>query len=101
MSKKEAKKAAKLAKKEAKAKAKAEARAAKKAKKERRALEKMRAKMRKKNQEYGNPVTMSLFGLKDIDGCDVEVVSKDEDLANCLTEAFYNAGAKNVERKAK
>ena len=101
MSKKEAKKAAKLAKKEAKAKAKAEARAAKKAKKERRALEKMRAKMRKKNQEYGNPVTLSLFGLKDIDGCDVEVVSKDEDLANCLTEAFYNAGAKNVERKAK
>ena len=101
MSKKEAKKAAKLAKKEAKAKAKAEARAAKRAKKERRALEKMRAKMRKKNQEYGNPVTMSLFGLKDIDGCDVEVVSKDEDLANCLTEAFYNAGAKNVERKAK
>ena len=96
-----AKKAAKVAKKEAKAKAKADARAAKQAEKDRIALEKLRAEKLKQAQEEGNPITMALFGVKHVMGCDVEVVSKDEDLANCLTEAFYNAGAKNVNKKSK
>ena len=62
---------------------------------------KIRAAKIKRAQEEGDPLTMSLLGMKHLTGCDVEVVSSDDSLAYGLTEAFYDAGAKTVARKSK
>jgi hypothetical protein len=98
--KKGAKKAAKQAKKDAKKAAKQAKKDAKKAKKAAKRAAKLRAKKIKFAKESGNPLTMVMLGMKHLQDCQVDIVSTDSNLADCLEEAFYDAGAEHVEKKA-
>ena len=104
LAKKEKKQAKKLAKKEKKLekqRQKAVKKAEQRAMKERARVAKIRRKKVKDAQENGNEATMILLGMKHLTNCQVDVVSTDKQLADGLTQLFYDAGAEYVEKKQK